>query len=108
MRLSDGEREVLGPWEGTTLLQAGWEVRSGEGLRTSQQTSPSVGAGATGLATEMALAGSGGPSQVRCQCWSQRTDRQKQVLPSVGQRRRVPRGRRPEGRLPWDTLPALP
>ena len=60
MRLSDGEREVLGPWEGTTLLQAGWEVRSGEGLRTSQQTSPSVGAGATGLATEMALAGSGG------------------------------------------------
>lgn len=66
-RLSDsggGEGEVLGPREGTTLLQVGWAVRSGEGLRTSQQTCPSVGAAATGLATETALAGSGGPSEV--------------------------------------------
>ena len=55
---------MLGPQEGTTLLQAGWAVRSGKGLRTSQQTCPSVGAVATGLATETALAGSGSPSEV--------------------------------------------
>lgn len=59
-----GKGRCWGLRKGPCCFRRGWEVRSGEGLRTSQQTSPSVGAAATGLATETALAGSEGPSEV--------------------------------------------
>ena len=65
---------------------------SGEGLRTAQQTCPSVGAVATGMATEWPWQDLGDPLRLWCQCWSQR-NRQTESGPShCGSEKAGPQG----------------
>lgn len=100
-----------GAWslrKGPSWLQVGWEVRPAEGPRASQQTCLGMGQlSPVWLQKQQpwrALRDPRGPSEVMVPVLelfgAKQTDRQKQALPTVDQRRQVPRAQRPGGGSP--------
>lgn len=100
-----------GAWslrKGPSWLQVGWEVRPAEGPRASQQTCLGMGQlSPVWLQKQQpwqALRDPLGPSEVMVPVLelfgAKQTDRQKQALPTVAQRRQVARAQRPGGGSP--------